>query len=88
MTAVDHPGGGGAVATERQRAVATCLQQLPLGTARQQRGKWSANDRIEHHLHGTLLPYFQEGMVQPRISFQRFVAELQGNAFRFVQSKR
>jgi hypothetical protein len=26
MTAVDRPGGGGAVATERQRAVATCLQ--------------------------------------------------------------
>jgi hypothetical protein len=28
--------------------------------ARQQRGKWSANDRIKHHLHGTLLAYFQE----------------------------
>ncbi len=42
----------------RAMYMAIKLQQLPLGRARQQRGKWSAHDRIEHHLHGTLLPYF------------------------------
>jgi hypothetical protein len=44
------------------------LQQLPLGTARQQRGKWRPHDRIEHRLHGPVLSYFQEGMVRPGIT--------------------
>jgi hypothetical protein len=54
--------------TDLQPGVVTFLQQLFLGRARQQRGKWSAHDRIEHRLRGMLLPYFQEGMMRRRIT--------------------
>ena len=39
------------------------LQLLPLGIARQQRRNWRAHGRIEHRLHGTLLPLYLNSRV-------------------------
>jgi hypothetical protein len=51
-----------------QQPLVSILQQFTLGTASQQRGKWSAHYRMEHRLRGMLLPYFRDGIVQRRMT--------------------